>query len=99
MSSKPVQFHPAAREEFREAVRWYRARSDIASAEFRMAVTNAVREIAKKPHRWPKYLHGTRRFILGRFPLSVVYLDDSDSVIIVAIVHSKRRPGYWRTRI
>jgi plasmid stabilization system protein ParE len=58
MSSKPFQFHPAAREEFREAVRWYRARSDIASAEFRMAVTNAVREIAKKPHRWPKYLHG-----------------------------------------
>jgi plasmid stabilization system protein ParE len=99
MSSKPFRFHPAAREEFRETVRWYRARSGIAGTEFRIAVTKAVREIVEVPHRWPKYLHGTRRFVLLRFPLSVVYLDDPDSVMIVAVAHSKRRPGYWRNRI
>lgn len=99
MSSKPFRFHPAASEEFRESVRWYRARSGIAGTEFRMAVTTAVKEIVEAPRRWPKYIHGTRRFVLGRFPLSVVYLDDTDSVTIVAVAHSKRRPGYWKTRI
>jgi plasmid stabilization system protein ParE len=97
--SKPFRFHPAAREEFREMLRWYRAKSGIASTEFRMAVANAVMEIVDAPHRWPKYLHGTRRFVLRRFPLSVVYLDDPDSVTIIAVAHSKRKPGYWRTRI
>ncbi|HEX4427189.1 MAG TPA: hypothetical protein VH079_17450 [Terriglobales bacterium] len=28
------------------------------------------------------------------FPFSVVYLDDPDFVSIVAVAHSKRKPGY-----
>ena len=51
------------------------------------------------PHRWPKYLHGTRRFVLNRFPFSVIYLDDPDAVIIIAIAHSKSGPGYWKSRL
>jgi plasmid stabilization system protein ParE len=99
MNGKAFQFHPVAREEFRETVRWYRARNMTASIEFRTAVSTAVREIAEAPHRWPKYLHGTRRFVLRRFPLFVVYLDEPDFVTIVAIAHSKRKPGYWKVRI
>jgi len=29
----------------------------------------------------------------------VVYLDDPDKLVIVAIAHHKRSPGYWRRRI
>jgi hypothetical protein len=37
--------------------------------------------------------------VLQRFPFSVVYLDDADLVIIVAVAHRKRRPGYWKERV
>jgi plasmid stabilization system protein ParE len=99
MTSKPFRFHPDAREEFREAIRWYRVRSTIASTEFRTTVMTAIREAAQAPQRWSKYLHGTRRFALHRFPFSVIYLDDPDLVTIVAVAHSKRKPGYWKHRI
>jgi hypothetical protein len=36
---------------------------------------------------------------MQRFPFSVVYLDDPESVTIVAIAHSKRKPGYWKDRL
>lgn len=39
-----------------------------------------------------------RRFILQRFPFSIVYLDDPDLVTIIAVAHSKRKPGYWKSR-
>jgi plasmid stabilization system protein ParE len=99
MVSKSFQFHPEAREEFRNAVRWYRARNLLASSEFRATVSSAIRLIAESSQRWPKYLHGTRRLVMQRFPFSVVYLDEADLVIIVAIAHSKRRPGYWKDRV
>jgi len=99
MSSKPFRFHPEAREEFRGAIRWYRARSAIASTEFRTTVMTAIREVAQAPQHWPKYLYGTRRFVLHRFPFSVVYLDDPDLVTVIAIAHSKRKPGYWKHRV
>jgi len=99
MSTKQFRFHPEAREDFREAIAWYRSRSTTVATEFRVEVSDNIRHIAQAPHRWPKYLHGTRRFVLDRFPFSIVYLDDPDAVIIVAVAHNKRRPGYWKDRL
>jgi plasmid stabilization system protein ParE len=80
-------------------MRWYRARSAIASGEFRATVSGAIRNIAQSPQLWPKYLHGTRRFVLQRFPFSIVYLDDPELMTIIAVAHSKRKPGYWKERL
>jgi plasmid stabilization system protein ParE len=99
MGSKPFRFHPEAREDFRDAMHWYRSRSVIASAEFRRTVSDAIRHISQAPHRWPQYLHGTRRLVLDRFPFSVIYLNDPDLVTIIAVAHSKRKPGYWKHRV
>lgn len=99
MESKPFRFHPEAREDFRDAIRWYRARSTIASVEFRTSASGAIRRIVEAPQRWPKYLHGTRRFVVHRFPLSIIYLADPDMVTIIAVAHSKRKPGYWKNRV
>ena len=57
-----------------------------------------IRHIVKAPQRWPKYLYGTQRFVLHRFPFSIIYLDD-DVLSIVAVAHSKRKPGYWKARL
>ncbi len=78
---------------------WYRERSPSVAAEFRVLVSEVIGNIAGAPQRWPKYLHGTRRFLLHRFPFSVVYLDEPEIVTIVAVAHSKRKPGYWRQRL
>jgi plasmid stabilization system protein ParE len=99
MGSKSFQFHPAAREEFRSSIRWYRTQNPLVSSEFRLAVSGGIRLIAQAPQRWPKYIYGTRRFVMQRFPFSVVYLDDSELVTIVSVAHSKRKPGYWKGRL
>ena len=99
MPSSTFRFHPEARDEFRDAVRWYRTRDRRASADFRIVVSNAIRVIVEAPQRWPKFLHGTRRCVMQRFPYSVVYLDDPESVTIIAVAHGKRKPGYWKDRV
>ncbi len=99
MESKPFRFHPEAKEDFRASIRWYRAQSTDASVEFRKTVSGAIREVAQSPQLWPKYLHGTRRFVIRRFPFSVIYLDDPDIVTIIAVAHGKRKPGYWKHRV
>lgn len=98
MSIKQFRFHPEARTDFREAIASYRNRSTSVATEFRVEVSDKIRRIAEAPYRWPKYLHGTRRFVLDRFPFSIIYLDDPDAVIIIAVAHSKRKPGYWKDR-
>ena len=84
--------------EFRESAIWYRQRSPQAAADFRMAISDAVLAIRSSPERYPRYLYGTRRCIVGTFPFSVIYLESHD-ITIVAVAHHKRRPGYWKQRL
>ncbi|HXM67395.1 MAG TPA: type II toxin-antitoxin system RelE/ParE family toxin [Candidatus Acidoferrum sp.] len=97
--SKPYRLHPLSWLEIEGGDEWYAQRSAQASTDFVVAVFNAIESICDAPHRWPKYLHGTRRFVLGRFPFYIVYLDTAELVNIVAVAHSRRRPGYWRQRL
>jgi len=41
---------------------------------------------------------GTRRYLLQRFPFSVVYRVEARRILIVAVAHARRRPSYWRSR-
>lgn len=33
------------------------------------------------------------------FPYQVLYTIEADYILIVAIAHGKRQPGYWRHRL
>jgi plasmid stabilization system protein ParE len=97
--SKPYRFDPRAWQEIEAGDDWYLQRSADASVGFIAAISDALDCISRAPERWPKYLYGTRRFVLRRFPFSIVYLDDRDQLSIVAVAHNKRRPGYWKNRL
>jgi toxin ParE1/3/4 len=98
-SANGYRFHPEAWAELEAADDWYFARSIDASIEFLSSLDQALEEISDAPLRWPAYLYGTHRYLLARFPFSVVYLDDNDWLLLIAIAHSKRKPGYWKRRL
>ena len=93
---KPYQLHPEAWHEFVAADDWYLSRSFDESLGFLSDVHDSLEAISEVPQGPPKYLHGTRRFVLQHFPFSVIYLDDPEVVTIIAFAHSKREPGYWK---
>jgi len=99
MTSKLFRFHPEARQDFRESIVWYRSQSARVAVEFRVTVSDSIRQILQAPQQYPKYLFGTRRLVLRRFPFSIIYLDDLGGISIVAVAHGKRKPGYWKQRI
>ena len=42
---------------------------------------------------------GAKRFVMRRFPYDIVVLEHSDDLLVIAIAHHRRRPGYWRRRL
>jgi plasmid stabilization system protein ParE len=98
MTRRALSFSSAAIAEAEDAAAWYSERSLQAHQAFRQELRQAFESIAEAPERWPRYLHGTRRVVLQRFPFSVVYRLLEGTPQIIAIAHHKRRPGYWRKR-
>lgn len=93
-----VHFHPNAEAEVLEARAWYAERSEIAGRAFVTEIAWAVREISNAPERSKRYDYATRRFILPNFPFSIIYRVHQGAVQVIAVVHHRRRPGYWRSR-
>jgi plasmid stabilization system protein ParE len=97
---KTVRFEDAADEELIDEVARYELRRDGLGTEFLVAVREAVSQIAENPRAWQasEYGRDLRRFVMDRFPFTIVYTELADEILILAIAHTSREPGYWRTR-
>ena len=98
MARPSVETHPEAIIEARAAYLWYAERNPTAGDAFMAALDQAVSQILNSPGRWPLHLHGTRKYLLRRFPYAVIYRATVNAIQIIAVAHGRRRPGYWRTR-
>lgn len=98
---KPYRFHPKALAEYESAAVWYRGRSHEGALRFAALVDDGILGIRKMPEAWPVWpgRADVRRRVLQRFPYSIIYLVDRNEIVIVAVAHHKRRPGYWLRRL
>ncbi len=99
MAKLPVEFHPAASREKDDAFNWYDERSRQTAEAFAAALENARTSIQASPESWAEYLHGTRRYLLRRFPYVIVYRVSDRRIEILAVAHGRREPGYWADRL
>ena len=93
------RFHPEAVAEYEAAARYYATRQSGLELRFIQCVESAVREVAEAPSRWRLFEEDVRRCLVHVFPYAVLYTIEADSILIVAIMHCSREPGYWRLRV
>jgi len=98
MPNLAVGFHSAAADEVAAAKEWYRERSEVAASAFIAELDRAMNLVAVSPERWSEHTHGTRQAVMRRFPFSIVCHVESSTVMIVAVAHARRLPGYWQNR-
>ena len=91
-------FHPEAEAELEDASLFYEARIPGLGKSFAAEVQRTIYLIREFPDAGSPTGPARRRVLVARFPYSVVYRREPDSVVVVAIAHQRRRPGYWRQR-
>lgn len=99
MASKKVEFHEDAALEYEAAFEWYLERSILAASKFAESLNRAIDMIAEAPQRWLASSNGIRRFLLQKFPFAIVYRELPAVIQVVAIAHTRRKPGYWKQRV
>lgn len=92
-------FHPEALSEFRDAVRYLKVRSYNVAVRFDSQIRTTIQGIVKTPERWRELETGIRRCLVDVFPYSIIYSIEPKFVLIIAVAHAKRAPGYWKHRV
>ncbi len=95
---KPVEFLPGARADFDQACDWYARRSVAAAIGFASVVDAALETIVDDPNRFPRLSGSCAYCALKRYPFRIVFREEARQLVIIAIAHAKRRPGYWKHR-
>ena len=94
----PHSFHPEADAELEDASLFYESRMTGLGKSFAAEVERTISLIRQFPDAGSPIGLARRRVLISCFPYFVIYRRDPDSVVILAVAHQRRRPGYWRGR-
>jgi len=95
---KTVRFHSDAESEMIEAAEWYESKQNDLGKRFLESVRSLIHQIQINPAIY-KTVHKDIR--LGKtliFPYGVIYRETNDFIEVIAVMHLKRKPGYWKSR-
>lgn len=93
-----VEFLDEARQELIEAALWYESKEPGLGRRFRNEVAYVVDRIAETPFLWQEREGGYRRVNCPIFPYYIPYFVRGEKIILIAVAHGHRQPGYWQSR-
>jgi hypothetical protein len=94
-----IVYHPDAAEELIEAAAFYETRVRGLGAQFLETYDAGIDTIINSPVVWPELEDGIRRYLLKRFPYGILYCIVGDELQVLAVMHLKRHPDYWKYRL
>lgn len=94
-----VSFHRRASREMVQAEAWYRERSSESAEKFLAAIDAAVTRIKHDPESFAVEYRRCRTVSVSGYHYKLIFEPiDDQRVLILAVAHTSRRPGYWKDR-
>lgn len=99
----PIRFVAPPRRELKNDARWYGQRESGLECRFLDAVRQALVRVVTDPESHPKedsaqWRRNIRRCPVAVFPYQVIYEIRPDELVVLAVAHGSRQPGYWSRR-
>lgn len=80
------------------AALYYESREPGLGEEFLKELTHNLYCIRERPFSYPTDFDEYHRWLMTRFPYGVAYRVEGEKILVFAVAHLRRRPGYWRGR-
>lgn len=94
-----IVVHESADEEVKATALFYEMREPNLGDEFLKEISLSFDRICEHPFAFSMVFDKYRRCLMARFPYSVVYRIEGETVLVFAVAHLRRGPGYWRDRV
>ncbi len=85
--------------ELNDAFEFYEVQTPNLGKRFIEEFNKGVARITQHPESWPRVRDDIRKCILNKFPYSILYAIEHESIIITAVAHQRRQPDYWIDRL
>jgi toxin ParE1/3/4 len=89
--SRVVRLRPEAELDLLFAAGWYEAQRPGLGAQFTQEMADITAALAEHALMYPEILEGVRRALSHRFPYVVTYRVDDDEVLVLSVLHMRRK--------
>jgi plasmid stabilization system protein ParE len=93
-----VIFTQGARKEVIEAQDWYEREAAGLGRHFREAIGALIERMSANPRQFPVVFKDVRRALLRRFPYSLFFVMEGETLLVIACFHASRDPAQWQVR-
>jgi len=101
--TKRWRIHEETLAEIDATVTWYEEQRTGLGLEFLSELRATLGELRAAPaasRREPASPDaGVRRRRVHRFPYAVLFAESATEYVVIAVMHLRRRPGYWLSRV
>lgn len=94
-----IIFLKPAQAELDNAYLYYEDQSADLGEKFLNEIIQTLKRVQNNPSSWAPFSENTRRCLTNKFPYAIIYQVRKSEILIVAITHLHRKPGYWENRI
>jgi plasmid stabilization system protein ParE len=94
-----IRFLTVADQEVADAVGWYDRQGNELSRGFLDDLDRTVRIAKAYPLLATQIEPEIHRLLFVRYPYSLIYGIDVDTLVIIAVAHQQRKPRYWADRL
>jgi len=67
--------------------------------DFALEVYETIQRVVDFPKAWTNLDGDVRRSLVKRFPYGVLYSEEADGILILAVMNLHRAPDYWKHRV
>jgi len=98
--SLPLIVHDRALEEVDDAALWYEEQRPGLGLEFVAEISRSLDRLRNQEPTLAQWVAGysQKKVRVRRFPYTIIYVHEESRIIVLAVAHAKREPGYWRGR-
>jgi plasmid stabilization system protein ParE len=94
-----LKFTTEANADTASIVAWYRSESEMLSERFNRTMNEKISSLRDLPTLYPVIRGATRRLLLNPFPCDLYYRYGQGQIIVIAILHQHRSPGFILQRL
>jgi len=95
----PITFKPEVYDDIKTAYDWYESQRVGLGEDFLLTLEESYVKITRTPKLYQDIYKLVRRKLVRRFPYGIFFVIRENTIIVLAILHTKREPQKWQERV
>jgi plasmid stabilization system protein ParE len=94
-----LKFKPEVYYDIKVAYDWYESQRIGLGEDFLLTLEESYSKITRTPKIYQLIYKTVRRKLLRKFPYGLFFVLREDEVVVIAVMHTRRKPSDWNERV